>query len=389
MSNNQSSQRPQADSGKADLALASRVMIIDDEPVNIKVARKYLQIAGYENFVVTTDSVGALGMIRHEQPDVILLDIMMPQVSGLEILGAVRADPELSHLPVIILTASSDANTKHSALELGATDFLAKPVDANELVPRVRNALLVKAHHDHLKRYSDRLEHEVCLRTAELEASRLHVVHALARAAEYRDDDTGRHVMRVGRYCAIIARDLGYSEDRIAMLEMAAQLHDVGKIGIPDAILLKPGPLDEQEFAAMRRHCEYGYKIINPEPHDVAESRAIQARLGAVLPNADNSPMLAMAATIAMTHHEHWDGNGYPHGLKGQDIPLEGRITAVADVFDALSSKRPYKKAFPLERCIEILQEGRRRHFDDDIVAALLRRLGDILQVQSNFADAA
>ncbi len=361
-------------------------MIVDDEPVNIKVARKYLQIAGYKNFITVTESPLAMDTIRREKPDVIILDVMMPQVSGLEILQAVRADPELSHLPVLILTASTDADTRRSALGLGATDFLAKPVDASELLPRVRNALVVKAHHDHLKQYSGHLEQEVSQRTCQLEASRLHVVHALARAAEYRDDDTGRHVLRVGRYVTVIARELGMAEERLPMLEMAAQLHDVGKIGIPDAILLKPGKLDDPEFAIMKKHCEYGYKIINP--HSDIEHEA-SAQSSVALSDAGSSPMLAMAARIALTHHEKWDGSGYPRKIAGADIPLEGRITAVADVFDALSSERPYKKPFPLEKCIAILQEGRGKHFDDNVVAAFMRRLGDILQAQTSLADAA
>jgi putative two-component system response regulator len=361
---------PSTIAAAADPMLLRRVMIIDDEPLNIKIARKYLQIAGYSNFITTSDAAGAMQMVRREEPDVILLDVMMPQVSGLEILQAIRADRAIAHLPVLILTASTDAETRRNALELGATDFLAKPVEPSELVPRVRNALTVKAHHDHLKHYSQTLEHEVRQRTAEVEASRIHVVHALARAAEYRDDDTGRHVIRVGRYAGVIARDLGFEEERIAMLEMAAQLHDVGKIGIPDAILLKPGKLDEAEMTEMKRHCEYGWTIINP-------------------PEGAASPLLRMAAEIAMTHHEKWDGSGYPRGLRGEDISLEGRITAAADVFDALSSKRPYKDAFPPDKCINILDDGKGRHFDAAVVTALLRRLGDITQIQSTFADAA
>jgi len=369
-----------------DAALHSRVMIVDDEPVNIKVARKYLQIAGYTNFITVTDSTLALDTIRREKPDVIILDVMMPQVSGLDILQAIRADAELSYLPVLILTASTDAETRKSALTLGATDFLAKPVDASELVPRVRNSLVVKAHHDHLSEYSSHLEQEVRHRTSQLEASRLHVVHALARAAEYRDDDTGKHVLRVGRYTAVLARELGMPEERIPMLEIAAQLHDVGKIGVPDAILLKPGKLDDAEFAIMRRHCEYGFKIIAP---DTEIDNAADSSTSFALSERGNSPMLAMAARIALTHHEKWDGSGYPRKIAGADIPLEGRMVAVADVFDALSSERPYKKPFPLEKCIQILQEGRNKHFDETIVAAFMRRLGDILHVQSAFVDAA
>jgi putative two-component system response regulator len=371
------------------MMLLSRIMIIDDEPLNIKIARKYLQIAGYSNFITTSDAANALKNIRVEEPDVILLDVMMPMVSGLDILKSIRADRALAHLPVLILTASTDADTRRSALELGATDFLTKPVEPSELVPRVRNALTVKAHHDHLKRYSDRLEHEVRQRTAEVEASRIHVVHALARAAEFRDDDTGRHVIRVGRYAGVIARELGFPDAHTAMLEMAAQLHDVGKIGIPDAILLKPGKLDEAEWTQMKRHCEYGVKIINPMPDDDGEARRMQSLLGVSLPGPTTSPLLKMAADIALTHHEKWDGSGYPKGLKGEEIPIEGRITAACDVFDALSSQRPYKQPFSLEKCINILNEGKGTHFDATVVTALLRRLGEITQIQSAFADAA
>jgi putative two-component system response regulator len=354
--------------------LAARILIIDDEPVNIKVLRKYLQIAGYQNFITSSDAPKAMELIRAEQPDVVLLDVMMPQVSGLQILEQVRSDPALRYLPVLILTASADAQIKQTALGLGATDFLAKPVDAGDLVPRVRNALLVKAHHDNLSQYSQHLEHEVKLRTAELEASRLQVVHCLARAAEYRDDDTGRHVIRVGRYAGIIARELGFSQEQVAMLEMAAQLHDVGKIGIPDSILLKPARLDPAEFKLMQMHCEYGRLIIQPD--------------GPPQPSGTRS-LLDLAADIAFTHHERWDGEGYPSKIAGEHIPLEGRITTVADVFDALSSKRPYKPSFPLEQCLSILREGRGKQFDAHIVDAFLRRVGEITQVQQNLADAA
>jgi len=264
--------------------LQARILIIDDEPVNIKVVKKYLQIAGYQNFITSTDAPKAIELIRTEQPDLVLLDVMMPEVSGLQILEQVRSDSALRYLPVLILTASADATIKQTALGLGATDFLAKPVDPGDLVPRVRNALLVKAHHDNLAQYSHQLEHEVKLRTAELEASRLQVVHSLARAAEYRDDDTGRHVVRVGRYASIIARELGFADDRCATLETAAQLHDVGKIGIPDGILLKPGKLDPDEFKRMQQHCEYGRLIIQPDgPPPAGSSRSPKPGVSAMI----------------------------------------------------------------------------------------------------------
>ena len=207
----------------------------------------------------------------------------------------------------------------------------------------MRNSLLVKAHQDHLARYSQQLEHQVRVRTVELEESRLQIVHCLARAAEYRDDDTGRHVMRVGRFAGIIARELGLPPERCQMLQLASLLHDVGKIGIPDAILLKPGRLDPEEFRHMQRHCEFGRMIIQPLPEHESEARKLREVLGVSALSTIDSPLLSMAAEIAWTHHEKWDGTGYPRGLSGEQIPLEGRITAVADVFDAVSSKRPYK----------------------------------------------
>ena len=366
-----------------------RIMIVDDEPLNIKIVRKYLQIAGYTDFVITSDATQAMDLVRKEKPDVVLLDIMMPQVSGLQILQAIRTDPLLTHLPVLILTATTDAQTKIQALELGATDFLAKPVEASDLVPRVRNSLLVKAHHDFLANQSEALERQVRLRTIELEASRLQVVHCLARAAEYRDDDTGRHVIRVGRFAGIIATEMGLDPARVAMLETAALLHDVGKIGIPDSILLKPGRLDPEEFKLMQKHCEIGRMIVQPLPEHGSEAARLRAKLGVADLSSLQSPLLEMASQIAMSHHERWDGKGYPLGLTGENIPLEGRITAVADVYDAVSSRRPYKPAFPIERCITILRDGRGTQFDTTVVDALLKRIPQILEVQENLADAA
>jgi putative two-component system response regulator len=366
-----------------------RIMIVDDEPVNIKVVRKYLQIAGYKEFITTSNATEALRMLGEARPDLLLLDVMMPEISGLEILEQARADEELKHIPIIILTAASDAKTKVHALELGATDFLAKPVDASELIPRVRNALVVKAHHDHLAFYSHQLEHEVRRRTAELEASRLQVVHTLARAAEYRDDDTGRHVTRVGKYAGILARELGLHDAHAQMLETAALLHDVGKIGIPDAILLKPGKLDPEEFKVMQKHCEFGQMIIQPTPENDAAARRLRESLGEHGFDVLHTPLLDMAADIAISHHERWDGTGYPHRRAGDEIPLEGRITSVADVFDALCSKRPYKAAMPLEKALGILTNGRGTQFDARVVDALLKRLGEITSVQVDLADAA
>jgi putative two-component system response regulator len=367
----------------ADPRTTAKIAIIDDEPINIKVVRKHLQNSGYRNFIATSDAASAFSLISREQPDVVLLDVMMPQVNGIEILRAIRSAPRLRHIPVLILTASTDSETKLQALDAGATDFLAKPVDPSDLAPRIKNALIVKAHHDHLCRYSEMLEQQVRARTAELELSHLQVILCLARAAEYRDDTTGRHVIRVGRYVSILANELGYNEKDATLMGLAAQLHDVGKIGLPDGILLKPGRLNKDEFEVVKRHCEIGDRIVQPVDDDdlkeikIAYNEQVSAQ----------SPLLQMAGRIARSHHEWWDGNGYPRRLAKEAIPIEGRITSVADVFDALTSERPYKTAYPPAKALEIMEKNRGTQFDPVILDALLRRLDGILKVYKEQAD--
>jgi len=369
------------------LLLSSKIMIVDDEELNIEVVKEYLKIDGYENLVSTNDARQAVAAIYHEKPDLVLLDLNMPQVSGLDILQELRSDQQLSGMPVIVLTANTDCETKIRALKLGATDFLYKPIHDGELLARLRNILMAKAHQDHMRNYSDQLETAVSQRTAELEASRQEVIHCLARAAEFRDDDTGFHVIRVGRYARLIGEQLGMSEQRLDDLEQAAKLHDIGKIGIPDAILLKPGSLTPEEYEVMQRHCNYGKKIIGKKSQDETVLLKTHTELGAKILEVGCSPILELATKIAITHHEHWDGSGYPLGLAGEDIPLEGRITAVADVFDALSSKRPYKQAFPLEKCFSIMREGQGSQFDPQILDAFFAQQKRVVEVQIEYVD--
>ena len=365
----------------------AKILIVDDEQINIKVVRRLLQLQGYEKFFTTTDPRNVMEIVLDDDPDVILLDIMMPEVSGLDVLRQIRDEPRSAHTPVIILTASNDSDTKQQALQRGATDFLAKPVDASELIPRVYNALTVKIHHDHLQRHAASLQREVRRRTAELVASRIDIVHCLGRAAEYRDNETGRHVIRVSRYVGIISRRMGIDEETVELMELASTLHDTGKIGIPDAVLLKPGKLTEGEFEVMKGHCSLGKNILETQPVD--QPPYVLARTSPKASDATASLLLPLAATIALTHHERWDGTGYPLGVEGEEIPLEGRITAVADVYDALSSTRPYKRAFPLPKCLTIMEEGRGTHFDPNVVDAFFAGIEEIVKIRNEWADTA
>jgi putative two-component system response regulator len=311
----------------------------------------------------------------------VLLDVMMPGISGLDILAAIRADSKFVHLPVLILTSAESAKLKQKALQLGATDFLAKPINAEELVPRVRNALLVKS-------YQDDLERRVRERTAELERAHEEMVCCLARAAEFRDNNTGQHVIRVGRIVGVVARQLGFPPDLVRMLSLASTLHDLGKIALPDSVLLKTRRLSPDESHVVRSHCDIGRKICSAATDEERQLFASHVDIGARFVAGCTSALLELAAKIAMTHHERWDGSGYPLGLVGEAIPIEGRITAIADVFDALSNRRPYKPALPLAECFEIIEEGRGKHFDPRVVDAFLARQDDVVAIHINHAEA-
>lgn len=362
-------------------------MIVDDESINIEIVKAYLEEEGFENLIATTRASHAIDMIREHRPDIVLLDIKMAEIPGLELLRRMRRDQEMMMIPVIVLTAANDPEVKLQGLRLGASDFLAKPVDPSELTLRLENVLAVKAYQDHLAEYSEKLERQVRIRMEELVRSRQEAIHCLARAGEFRDDDTGHHVTRVGRYSALIANELGFPQAAVDLIEQAAQLHDVGKIGIPDAILHTPGKLDPQEFDIIQEHCNIGRRIINPLSHEESIRLKTHTSVGLQIMGSTNSPVLRLAAVIAATHHEKWDGTGYPKGLSGNAIPIESRIVAVADVFDALSSSRPYKKAFPIERCLKILVKGRGKHFDPRVVDAFLRRTEEAIQIMEEYMD--
>ncbi|MGD9646582.1 MAG: HD domain-containing phosphohydrolase [Pirellulales bacterium] len=377
----------QPDIDRAELPTHPKIMLVDDEKLNNAVIAEFLEAGGYHNLVSTEDPFQVVPLAVEQKPDVILLDLYMPRLVGIELLQQIRHDPVLRWTPVIVLTSSTDCDEKLLALELGATDFLQKPVHRGELLARLRNILLAKAYQDQWRSYSQTLENAVRQRTAELEASRREVIHCLARAGEFRDDDTGHHVVRVGKYAVVIGRQLGLDEPALEMLEQAAKLHDIGKIGIPDAILLKPGKLTPEQFAVMQKHTNFAKRILDGVAGWERDDLRTHTELGGRILNVPRSPILQLAMRIALTHHERWDGSGYPLGLAGEDIPLEGRITAVADVFDALSSKRIYKPAFPLEKCFAILGEGRGTHFDPRVLDAFFARRDEIVDVQIAYAN--
>jgi len=363
------------------------IAIVDDDPTIIAVTRKHLSSAGFSHFLEITESREALKMIRSERPSLVILNMQLPHISGLDILKHLREGDQARPTPVLALTAETEKQVKINALRLGASDFLQKPVDPSELVARVQNALLTKSHLDQLAEHSGKLENEIRKRTLELTASRREAIQCLARAAELREDETGRHVVRVGRYAEIIAEELGFSPERVAWMELAAQLHDVGKIGVPHPNLHRPDAVSCSQDKVVREDGSLGTPI---SPDDARQSNAKADRhneLGTMLFDDCDSPIMRMAALVAYCHHEKWDGSGYPRGLAGEEIPLEARITAVADVFDALSTERPSQKAYPLQQCFVVLEENRDSHFDPNVLDAFLRRRSEIVKAFHQFAE--
>lgn len=327
----------------------ARILIVDDEEDNVRLMRRILDTEGYAEILSTRDPLEALDLVREQDPDLVLLDIVMPGMDGHEVLDRIaRTAGRDAYRPVLVVTSDHSRAAQREAWAHGAKDFLTKPLSPTEVRLRVKNLLETRMLHRALREQNEALEDRVRERTAELEEARVQVLHRLARAAEYRDDDTGQHTRRVGRSSALIAEELGWASGEISRIQMAAPLHDVGKIGIPDSILLSSKKLSDHDFEIMKRHCEIGAELLASQ--DV--------------------PLLDLAAEIALTHHECWDGGGYPHGLSGDGIPLAGRIVAVADTFDALTHERPYKKAWSVEAALEEVLSLAGKAFDPDVVAA-------------------
>lgn len=321
-----------------------KLLLVDDEPTNLQVLRQILQDDYRLLFAKSGDK--ALELAVQERPALILLDVMMPGMTGHEVCSRLKAQPATSGIPVIFVTALADVQDEAQGFALGAVDYITKPVSPPIVRARVRTHLSL-------------------VRAEELRETRLQIVQRLGLAAEYKDNETGLHVIRMSHYTHVLALAAGYSEHEADDLLNAAPMHDVGKIGIPDAILQKNGKLDDQEWAVMRQHAQIGAEIIGE--HD--------------------SGLLQMARSIALTHHEKWDGSGYPNGLKGEEIPLVGRIVAIADVFDALTSVRPYKPAWPVEEAVALLRRESGRHFDPELVELFLGQMPAILEIKERWAE--
>ncbi|QYJ84481.1 response regulator [Shewanella aegiceratis] len=332
------------------------VLVVDDTPENIDIL---VGILGDEYKVkVAIDGPKALTIAGKSAPDIILLDVMMPGMNGYEVCKRLKQEPLTAHIPVIFVTALTDVADETQGFELGAVDYITKPVSAPVVKARVKT---------HLSLYDQKrlLEQEVKARTRELEVTRLEIIRRLGRAAEYKDNETGMHVIRMSHYARLLARQAGMSEHFCELIYNASPMHDIGKIGTPDAILKKPAKLDDEEWREMQRHAEIGAEIIGEHP----------------------DPMLEMARRIALTHHEKWDGSGYPKGLSGEEIPIEGRIVAIADVFDALTSIRPYKQAWSVEDTLALIDREAGKHFDPELVTHFKAIVDDAVKIRDSHQD--
>lgn len=349
-----------------------RILAVDDEERNLMVIKAMLAPLGHE-LLLAGDGHEALAIAAQNDVDLVLLDVTMPGIDGFEVARRLKQDEATQMIPIVMVTALNEVEHRVAALEAGADDFLSKPVDSTELRARVRTLLQVKAYHDHMRDYQHRLEAEVTKRTEELAESlsrlrsaSLDTISRLSAAAEYKDEDTGAHIARIGLCAAVLARKMGLGHDMVDRILYAAPMHDIGKIGIPDRILLKPGKLDPDEWAIMQQHTTIGAKILAGSDRDFIQT----------------------AEQIALTHHEKWDGSGYPRGLQGADIPVEGRITAIVDVFDALTTRRPYKEAFSIEKSLAIIADGKGSHFDPAVVDAFFDSKEEILAIKAERQDA-
>ncbi len=343
----------------------AKILIVDDNPANVALLEAILEEEDFAEVYSTTKPGEVLGLYRQHRFDLILLDIRMPGMSGIEVLQQLQKSVIDEFLPVIVLTAQTDQETRQQALAAGAKDFLTKPFEDWEVVLRIKNTLQTRLYYTRQVLRADLLENEVLRRTKEIQETQFEIVLRLGAAGELRDNETGAHVKRMSHTCSLLAAKRGLGRDFSELLLYASTMHDIGKIGIPDSILLKPGKLSREEWAVMKQHPKIGARIIGS--HD--------------------SKLITLARETALYHHEKWDGSGYPHGMVGDAIPVAARIAAISDVFDALTSERPYKQAWPVERALSVLQEEAGKHFEPLMVELFVDNLDEILRIKERFRD--
>ena len=341
------------------------VVLVDDTPANLRLLESSMKAFGLLNVRAFSDSAAALDWLQGMAWDLLVLDLDMPAPNGFDILKALE-DRDRSASPIIVVSALSRPEDRRKGLSLGANDYICKPLDLPELLLRVRNSLALSVATQSLRTERDQLDQAVFARTAQLRDSYQSIIGMLSRAAGYRENETERHVMRIGEYAALIARGIGLTEEQCENMRLAMPMHDIGKIGIPEEILKKSGPFTPEQREIMQHHARIGYHILN-------DSKA--------------TPLTQLAAEIALFHHEHWDGQGYPQGLKGEDIPLSGRIAAICDVYDALRSARPYKTAWSAEETLAFFRERSGSHFDPELVHVFERIFDQLEGIQSSLVD--
>ncbi len=344
----------------------NRIAIIDDSEINLTLLKALVNKLGDCDPMLFLESPKGLAWCSENLPELIIVDYMMPDLDGIELIARLRKIPGREEIPILMITANDDRDVRYEALESGATDFLNKPIDRMEFSARVRNMLALGASRRKLADKASWLADEVKKATAAVHEREQELLFRMSRAAEFRDPETGAHIQRMSHYSHLIARRLGLSDEDQQLILQAAPMHDIGKIGIPDHILLKPGALTPDEFEVMKTHAVLGFELLR----------------------GSESTILQSAATIAISHHERFDGLGYPYAVAGDAIPLFGRIVAVADVFDALTSERPYKKAWPIEMALAYLREGAGKHFDPACVQAMLASWDEVLLVFEQYQDA-
>lgn len=342
-----------------------KILVCDDSVTNVTLLQLLLETDGYSAITVLTDPTEVEPTLKKDQFDLLILDLAMPVMSGFDVMERIKASAELSQnqTPILVLTAQGGREVRNQALDMGAQDFVTKPFDSAEILLRVRNLLRVRASYLAQLNLNKELERKVEERTRDLNQATDLLIERMAWAAEMRDRDTGKHVMRVGKIARLLAERLGLPESIAFMIEKAAPLHDLGKIGIPDSVLLKKSGLNEREREIMNLHTQMGADLL--AQHE--------------------SMLVKMAASIALTHHERWDGKGYPQGLKGDVIPIEGRITALSDVFDALTTQRPYKEPWSIDRAVDFIKDNSATQFDPALVDLFVQNLDQVLEIKASY----